>query len=1305
VDAFLSGLRELKAQRGHLVTLKDRKSIDLGRVGELERAVLERFDAVSRASVDFFLSESAFAPLLARLEELVGAAEQVQKSHELAPLRAELGKIHEGLSLLSETISGLKVDDPTARTKILDGASSAFAQLNRGRAIVEGRNTELTAHERRAEFAVQFKLLGQSVTSALALCTEPAACDEQLARLMLELEELEGRFGEVDEFAADLLAKREEVLDAVGARRQTLVEARQKRAANLASAAERILGGITRRAKTFTSEDELNTYFASDPLIQKVADLKAELAALGDTLRADELESKLKSTRQNALRALRDQNDLFEDAGNVIRLGSHRFLVNKQPLELVIVPRDGALNAHLTSTDFYQPVSDEILDGARDLWDRTLVSESDTVYRGEYLAVSILLDAEAERSGLTLAALQQAAREERLSELVLAYTAERLDEGYERGVHDHDGALILASLLTQKQSAGLLAYTPAARAAAWLFLGGLSGDERRLLERRARGAGRLKERLAAAAAQVALSAELAPEIAERLAAAGLAEETPRAPFAARYLVEELAAERPRFALSSGADALEKALTRMLGELGSTRDFSDDLRALEPHPRERLALVLAHLDAILKSAEHQKLLPFRLEAALRVSLGQALELQTARDAPLAVVSGLLGAHRRVVSRALEIALDEALERVGRFIVEEAPRFRAFQKRRLEVALRERARLRSDEFAPGVLTAFVRNRLIDSVYLPLIGNNLAKQIGAAGDKKRTDLMGLLLLVSPPGYGKTTLMEYVANRLGLVFMKINGPALGSDVKSLDPGEAPNATARQEVEKINLALEMGNNVMLYIDDIQHTNPELLQKFISLCDAQRRIEGVWNGRTRTYDMRGKKFCVAMAGNPYTESGARFQIPDMLANRADTYNLGDILAGESEAFSLSYLENSLTSNSTLAVLAGRDSGDVYKLIAMARGEEIAASELSHDYSAAEVKEFVELFRRLFKVQSVLLRVNQEYIASASQDDRYRTEPPFKLQGSYRNMNKLAEKVVSAMNAEELERLIDDHYASEAQTLTRGAEQNLLKLAELRGRMSDAQRARWNEIKEGHLRIQRMGGKDDDPVARVTGTLSGLDTRLKVIGDRIAETAQKQANGDGTATQLDKIAATLAQLVRPKVEVELEAKPDGGVDRIAARQLGLLEAAIAALAARPAGGPPAGAVLAELGDIRSALAQLAKLLKPGSTPPSPRRIEVALGLHTATNFYRPVSSNDVCAGGGLFIATYEKTPPLGSSVHLAVSFPAGPTCEIAGDVAFVQDALGDGSPAGYGVRFGEVSPDVRRLVALYARHREPLLRDD
>lgn len=202
---------------------------------------------------------------------------------------------------------------------------------------------------------------------------------------------------------------------------------------------------------------------------------------------------------------------------------------------------------------------------------------------------------------------------------------------------------------------------------------------------------------------------------------------------------------------------------------------------------------------------------------------------------------------------------------------------------------------------MLSSFVRNKLIDTVYFPLIGNNLAKQIGTAGENKRTDLMGLLLLVSPPGYGKTTLMEYIASRLGVIFMKINGPAIGHEVTSLDPADAPNAASAEELQKLNLSFEMGNNVMIYLDDIQHCNPEFLQKFISMCDAQRKIEGVYKGKTKTYDFRGKKVCVVMAGNPYTESGDKFQIPDMLSNRADIYNLGDVIGDSGDAFKLSYI--------------------------------------------------------------------------------------------------------------------------------------------------------------------------------------------------------------------------------------------------------------------------------------------------------------------------------------------------------------------------------------------------------------------
>ena len=455
----------------------------------------------------------------------------------------------------------------------------------------------------------------------------------------------------------------------------------------------------------------------------------------------------------------------------------------------------------------------------------------------------------------------------------------------------------------------------------------------------------------------------------------------------------------------------------------------------------------------------------------------------------------------------IRLDTFLTRLGHYIHERAPKWRAYRKLSHDVLQRYRRRLRLDELKPRVLSTFVRNKLIDEVYLPLIGDNLAKQMGAAGESGRSDRQGLLLLISPPGYGKTTLMEYVANRLGLTFMKINGPAIGHEVTSLDPSEAPNATARQEVDKLNLALRMGNNVMLYLDDIQHCNPELLQKFISLCDATRRIEGVWDGETKTYDLRGKRFSVVMAGNPYTETGERFQIPDMLANRADTYNLGDILEGAQGVFALSYIENALTSNPVLAPLANREKDDVYLFVRMAQGEEIPISDLVYGYSAVEANEIVSVLQKLFVCQQVLLDVNQAYIESASQDDDYRTEPPFKLQGSYRNMTKMAEKIVSAMNAEEVQALIDDHYMGEAQTLTTEAEQNLLKLKELRGTLTQEDRERWQAIKGEYQRRKMMGGGQDDPVSRVAGPLSSLVQQVASLHSTMQERGLRHPLGD------------------------------------------------------------------------------------------------------------------------------------------------------------------------------------------------------
>ncbi|MCA9537450.1 MAG: DNA repair ATPase [Myxococcales bacterium] len=1181
VDAFMRSMTALRGQRGHLITLREVRYIDLARLDALEAETVETFDRVTRECVRFLLRDEALAPLKGDLDTVLGQAEAVEKVAEIEPLRKRLIELGGGLDLLTEVISGLQIDDATQRTAILEGISEVFGHLNRVRATVEGRRKELLGREGRAEFGAQFKLFGQSVSSALSLCDTPERCDEELSRLMIQLEELEARFSEFDEFLGDLAAKRDEVYEAFGSRKQTLLDERNRRVQNILAAVDRVFEGMVRRTRTFKDEDALNAYFASDGMVLKVRQFAEQLGQLGDAVKGDELLARLKSTRQDALRGLRDKLDLFAGGDNLIAFGRHQFTVNTQAVELTMVPRGEGMALHLTGTDFYEPIEEAEFLATAPFWAQSVISENAAVYRAEYLAATLLFAAERGEGGLSVQAMLDAQRTEGgLAALVRDAARERYEEGYERGLHDADAALILEKLLHMHTGAGLLRFGPVPRAIAALFWGAV-GDAalRGIWHRKAQNLGRLRRSFRRHPA--ALNA-LADEISERIRAFGEARGLPEAAAAAtlagRYLVEELTAEKPRFTTSREAVDLQTALLRHLDDSATRRDFDDDLRALEGDLVGRVTLARAWIEALIGQSASTGEAGLALEAAVLIG-GSSVDREVSSAVTRAEVKGLLGNHPRVVDRAMTLQLDAFLGRLTTFVEETVPGYRAYRQQRGALLDRARVRLRLDEFKPRVMSSFVRNKLINDVYLPIIGDNLAKQMGAAGAAKRTDLMGLLLLISPPGYGKTTLMEYVANRLGLVFVKVNGPSLGHSVVSLDPNEAPNATARQEVDKINLAFEMGNNVMLYLDDVQHTHPEFLQKFISLCDAQRKVEGVWRGRTRTYDLRGKKFCVVMAGNPYTETGAKFVIPDMLANRADTYNLGDILDGKDDVFALSYIENALTSNAVLAPLATRSADDIYKLIARARGAEVAGTDLKHGYSAVEINEITEVIRRLSQIQKVVLKVNMQYIASASIDDAFRVEPAFKLQGSYRNMNKMAEKVRAAMTEAEVEALIDDHYNGESQTLTTGAENNLLKLAELRGRMSEAQRARFEEVKRAFRRVQTMGGKDDDPVARVTGTLGGLGEHLGAIREALDRGVQ-----GGTEQALAAVAQGIHGL--------REALADGGGRAFAAPlsqlavRLDAIRDALGDGGAKSMQGPLA-AVATQLDGIRDAVRQAAE----------------------------------------------------------------------------------------------------------------------
>ncbi len=1085
----LAGLREL---RGRVITLRELRYIDPDHVDKLEESVKEQTEDLSKRCVQYLLVPASLDPYRRSAEVHDERIDDLKKGADAKELAEEVQNSADELEMLIEIVSNLHIDDATQRTEIIDNISTIFSQLNATRSRLRNKQQELGRTEGVAEFNSQLKLLNQSVVNYLDLSDDSEKTDQYLTKVMLQLEELEGRFAEYDDFILQLTEKREEIYTAFENRKLQLTEKRNKRAEALGQAASRILQSVQSRVRSMEQINEINSYFASDLLIDKIRDIIANLTALEDTVRVDDIQSRLKTIREDAVRQLKDRKDLQADGKNTIRFGRHIFSVNTQPIDLTTIVRDDRMQLHLTGTQFFEPIDDPRLNETRDAWSQEIVSEDNKVYRAEYLAYLLMRELLAgDPDELQKLLIGDPAD---LHERVRQFMGPRYDEGYTKGVHDNDATIILRALLQTHNAIDLLRYRSDARALANLWWRSLGNDElRRLLSYRLSGFGSIGKVFPDAKEQKTYIKELTQHIRKYAEAHALLN-SELADDAGEYLFYELVNDSMSGGpiVSPEASELYNAFQEHLRNTHSVKQYQASVKVLAGTLIAKFSLVRdwakAYLDAN-KQYPSEVYGQYLDELALLLfddASGHRVHAASVR----VELDGLIGSHPLINSGKYTLDYNAFITRLNHFATVKVPRYQAYTQMKHDVLDEARDEMRIDEFKPKVLTSFVRNKLIDRVFLPLVGDNLAKQMGTAGAETRTDRMGLLLLISPPGYGKTTLMEYIANRLGVVFMKINGPAIGHAINSIDPSEATNAAAREELEKLNLAFEMGDNVVIYVDDIQHTGSEFLQKFISLCDAQRRIEGVYKGRTRTYDFRGRKVAVVMAGNPYTESGERFKIPDMLANRADTYNLGDIIGDHGDAFRQSYLENCLTSNPTLNPLASRSQKDIYGVIQIAETDSREGVELEGNYSREEVEEMVTVMKKLITVRDVILRVNEQYIASAGQEEQYRTEPPFQLQGSYRNMNRIAEKVVPVMNDSELRTLIMSSYEQDAQTLTTGAESNLLKFREMMGWITDEENTRWEQIKRTFQRnnsVRSLGG--DERTAAVLSQMSGLNQNL------------------------------------------------------------------------------------------------------------------------------------------------------------------------------------------------------------------------
>ena len=196
-EEFIGCLGQLRKQRGHLITLKDQRYIDLERISELDDALAEQFDSVSQATVAFLSSEKSLSPYLDKIAELEASLTETTIVVEITPITEALEKLGLDLDVLTEMLNGLKVEDATVRTKILDDISEIYAKLNQVKAQAKQHRKQLGSGEASAEFAAQFRLFSQSITSALSMADTPDKADEQLARLLIQLEELESKIQRV----------------------------------------------------------------------------------------------------------------------------------------------------------------------------------------------------------------------------------------------------------------------------------------------------------------------------------------------------------------------------------------------------------------------------------------------------------------------------------------------------------------------------------------------------------------------------------------------------------------------------------------------------------------------------------------------------------------------------------------------------------------------------------------------------------------------------------------------------------------------------------------------------------------------------------------------------------------------------------------------------------------------------------------------------------------------------------------------------------------------------------------------------
>jgi len=305
IEDFVAVLSQLRSLRGEVIGLNDVRYVDTTFINTLEEEIVNQNNTISQRCVQFLLNDKALAPYHTRVEEKHETLKEITKVVDAKALETDVNTIASDLEMLIDIVSNLEIEDASHSTQIIDNISLIFATINQLKAGLKNKLTHLGEKEASAEFAAQIKLVDQSIINYLDVANTPEKTDELLNKVSIQLEDLEGRFADFEDFITLILEKREEVYNAFEARKNSLVEARNKKAIAFEASANRILKGVAKKAQTFKTTTEINGYFASDLMINKLRDIITNLKELEDPGKAETIETALKVAKEDAVRKLK----------------------------------------------------------------------------------------------------------------------------------------------------------------------------------------------------------------------------------------------------------------------------------------------------------------------------------------------------------------------------------------------------------------------------------------------------------------------------------------------------------------------------------------------------------------------------------------------------------------------------------------------------------------------------------------------------------------------------------------------------------------------------------------------------------------------------------------------------------------------------------------------------------------------------------------------------------------------------------------------------------------------------------------